>query len=188
MQMLHTLVLLAVATGCGGSPKPVTHHAPPAVVPPDAVALRGPERCADDCGVSSIRTIDAAGIRRVGVVSRGLYASLAVETSSGWFFERAAEPGPMHSHHEPHSRGYDLTKTRVDGNAIVLRLIDAQSVFYPGQGSAGSSHTTWFERRCMVIDGLVRCQAPAQIATERCTRESSGPDAKTSCTGGPPPA
>ena len=188
--MLRTFIVLALAAGCGSAPKPLAHHTSPAVVPPDAVALAGPERCADDCGVTSIRTIDAAGIRRIGIVARGLDSTLAIETSSGWFFERAGEPRPemRPHHHEPRSHGYDLAKTRVEDGAIVVRIIDAQSVFYPGQGNAGSSRTTWLDQRCMVADGRVVCRPPAQIATKSCTTENVGAGSKTTCTGNEPPA
>jgi hypothetical protein len=181
------LVLVVAALACRPPSTAIANHAEPSTVPPGYTRLPGPSSCeAPECTVTTVRDITADGIRRVGLVTRGMDATLAIETRSGWFLEPHVERKPaMSSHHQPHSRGYDLDATRVEAGAIVVRLIDSQSVFYPGQGGAGSSSTTWYERRCTVIDGIVHCSEPVQIASESC-KTADGPTFERTCTGSPP--
>jgi hypothetical protein len=105
----------------------------------------------------------------------------------------ACRSAPSVARNQPHSRGYDLAATRVEDGQLVVRLVDSQSVFYPGQGAVGSSHTSWFVWRCVVIDALVHCSEPVSIASRSCTTEqasegSGSPLYKKTCTGGPPGA
>lgn len=162
----------------------------PAAVPPGSKPLQGPQSCGSSCDVARVHDVSSAGIRRVGVITRGLDSTLAVETESGWFFEPATERFPrMSSHHQPQSRGYDLTATRVEDGAVIVRLVDSRSVFYPGQGRAGSSHVSWSERRCVVVNAVVHCSGLAHIASQSCTTERTREPGgfQRSCKGGPPP-
>lgn len=194
MRSIPLLVIAAAA--CRSAPAPIENHTAATPVPSGYQPLRGPERCDADCGATRLRTVNARGILRIGVVDRGLTSTLAIETAAGWFLEPAPPRGPRMGHHSPHSRGYDLDATRVDGGELVVRLVDSLRVFYPGQGAVGTSNTTWFERRCVVIDARVHCSSPAAIAAERCRTDRvagppepgplGGPRTKRTCTGGPP--
>lgn len=197
MTKIGTLLILAMtAAACRSAPPVTRNQVTPDSVPRGYAPLPGPQACGDQlaCGIADVRDVKAAGVLRIGVIARGLDATLAIETARGWFIEPVVELMPRRSsHHQPHSRRYDLAATRLEEGQLVVRLVDSQSVFYPGQGAVGSSHTSWFDRRCVVIDALVHCSQPVSIASQACTTErasdgSGSPRYKKSCTGGPPAA
>jgi hypothetical protein len=185
------LVLMIVATACHSAAPAIVNRTTATTVPPGYKVLSGPQRCGAelDCNAVGVRDVSSGGIRRIGRIERGMDSTLAIETAAGWFFEPAVRHLPeMSSHHQPHSRGYDLDATRFEAGALVVRLVESLSVFYPGQGAAGTSHRTWYERRCIVLDARAYCSAPAPIANEDCaTERAGGPTFKRRCTGGPPP-
>lgn len=186
-------LLLLAFTACAATPAPHTTPAPApiATVPADWTVLDGPHATLDaacgGCQLSRIKALPTGtSFLAVAQGSRGLDSFIALQTSRGWYLEMREEMPPMHSHHEPRSLYYDIERTRVTDGAVV-RMVDSQQVFYPGQGNAGTSHTSWFDRTCRVFGERVACSEPVSIATRSCERESIG-NGETSerCTGAEP--
>lgn len=165
-------------TACAATPSPAPSTpapAPNATVPDGWSALAGPhatlEAACAGCQLSPIRALPAgAAFVAVAQGSRGLDSVIALQTPRGWYVETREPMPPMHSHHEPRSVFYELERTRV-ADGVVVRMVDHQSVFYPGQGNAGSSHTAWFDRTCRAFGDLVACSAPTSVASKNCTRD-----------------
>jgi len=198
------LSITALGAGCAGrSTGPGA--APASAKPPSGwTALGGPHTdpsvpCGQlpGCKVAAAVPLAPGGaITAVTLLERiGSTPMLAFQTARGWYIEPPPpEPrDPMISHHEPRGSGYELAATRVQGDRVIVRRVEHHSVFYPGQGSAGSRSTWWSERTCRDVGGAVHCSAPVGIAHEHCNvEEVPGPatgrmqEYRSTCTGGAP--
>jgi hypothetical protein len=183
------LLTLSLAACAGAAPAPAT-PAPIATPPADWSALAGPhatlEAACAGCELSPIKTLTGEFVA-VAQASRGFDSFVALQTARGWYIEQRDAMPPMHSHHEPRSLYYEVERTRITDGAVV-RMVDSSQVFYPGQGNAGTSHTSWYERTCRVFGERVACSKPVSIATRHCKRDSIGNgDTNETCTGDNPP-
>lgn len=173
---------------------PAPTPAPAPAVPDRWTSLAGPhatlEAACAGCELSPIHPLTSGGdFVAVAQGTRGLDSFIALQTSRGWYIElRDSTPAMRAHHHEPRSLFYELERTRVAEGAV-LRMVDSQQVFYPGQGGAGSSRVTWFDRTCRVFGDRVACSKPDSIATRRCKRRmTGGGNTSEQCTGDAPPS
>jgi hypothetical protein len=186
---LFITLSLAACTAAQPAPRTTPAPAPSTALPSSWRPLAGPhatlEAACAGCQWSPIRSLDGgAEFVAVAQASRGLESFIALQTARGWYIEQREPMPAMHSHHEPRSLYYDVEHTRI-ADGVVLRMVDSQQVFYPGQGNAGSSSMTWFDRACRMFGDRVACGQPASIATRHCTRDGNGGE---KCTGDNPPS
>lgn len=84
---------------------------------------------------------------------------LALKTSAGWFVEAYRSRGFTPSHHEPSSEWFDAAKLRVEDGVLTIPRTFSQSVFLPGQGNDGASHSTSTTLySCAVWEARVQCK------------------------------